>query len=125
MKTILISGDDLATKKFWAISGAAGEGTLMTYPRDPAKIAQAKSVMKAIAKKGVGDLHAIYTYADIQVWALAARKMGSLDLDKVVKAMNRNTFKTVLGDITFDAKGDVKEPAYAWYKWRKGKYVAQ
>jgi branched-chain amino acid transport system substrate-binding protein len=125
MKTILVAGDDLMTKKYWAISGAAGEGTLMTYPRDPSAMEHAKSVVKAISKKGVGNLHAIYTYAAIQVWAQAAGKAGSLDLKKIIKALGSNTFKTAVGDITFDAKGDIKEPAYAWYKWSKGDFIAQ
>jgi branched-chain amino acid transport system substrate-binding protein len=32
------------------------------------------------------------------------------------------TLHTVLGDIAFDAKGDVKAPGYVVYEWKNGKY---
>ena len=33
----LMGGDALVTDEFWAITGAAGEGTLMTFAPDPRK----------------------------------------------------------------------------------------
>src|SRR3546814_2135286 len=35
MKAPLMGGDALVDKQFWAISGPAGEGTLMTFDADP------------------------------------------------------------------------------------------
>jgi branched-chain amino acid transport system substrate-binding protein len=32
-------------------------------------------------------------------------------------------FDTVLGNISFDAKGDVAAPGYVVYKWSNGKYA--
>jgi branched-chain amino acid transport system substrate-binding protein len=29
------------------------------------------------------------------------------------------TFKTVIGDIAFNEKGDIKQPAYVMYTWMK------
>ena len=37
MNVTLIGGDALVTNEFWQISGAAGEGTLMTFSSDPRK----------------------------------------------------------------------------------------
>ena len=37
---------------------------------------------------------------------------GSTDYDAVVKALSDGTFKTVLGDLSFDDKGDVTLPGY-------------
>ena len=31
-------------------------------------------------------------------------------------------FDTVLGDVKFDAKGDVTLPGYVFYEWKDGKY---
>ena len=45
-----------------------------------------------------------------------------MDKARVVDALKATTFKTVLGPITFDAKGDVKEPTYVVYVWRNGKF---
>ena len=62
------------------------------------------------------------TYAAIEVWAQAAERAGSTDLDAVIGALNSNTFTTVLGDITFDGNGDILQPAYVWYEWSGGTY---
>src|SRR5690606_8704983 len=35
MDTVLVSGDALVTDEYWAITGDAGEGTLMTFSPDP------------------------------------------------------------------------------------------
>ena len=124
MSTILLSGDDLATGKYWAITGAAGEGTLMTYGPDPRKSAYAKSVVETMRKGGFEpEGNTLYTYAAVQVWAQAAAKAGSTDLAKMAKFLNSNTFQTVLGDVNFNGKGDIKQPAYVWYEWRNGKYA--
>jgi branched-chain amino acid transport system substrate-binding protein len=50
------------------------------------------------------------------------KKAGSTDLRKVIKALRANKFKTVLGTIGFDKKGDVTAPGYVWYVWKDGKY---
>jgi branched-chain amino acid transport system substrate-binding protein len=36
--------------------------------------------------------------------------------------MKSTKFATVLGDFTFDAKGDVTLPGYVFYEWKNGKY---
>ena len=124
MSTMLISGDALVTDEYWAITGDAGEGTLMTFGPDPRKSASAKAVVEAFRKDGYEpEGYTLYTYAAVQVWAQAAAKAGSLDLDKMEAALNSGSFDTVLGSISFDEKGDIKQPAYVWYEWSKGKYT--
>jgi len=124
LQTQMISGDALVTDEYWAISGDSGEGTLMTFGPDPRKSSDAKDVVEAFRAGGYEpEGYTLYTYAAIQVWAQAATKAGSTDLEKVTKALNETTFKTVLGDITFDGKGDIKQPAYVWYIWKSGKYA--
>jgi len=124
MNTQLISGDALVTDEYWAITGDAGQGTLMTFGPDPRKSAAAAAVVKSFRDDGYEpEGYTLYTYAAIQVWAQAAEKAGSLDLDKMTAALDGNTFKTVLGDITFNDKGDIKQPAYVWYEWAGGKYA--
>ena len=58
----------------------------------------------------------------MQVFAQAAEKAGSTDIDGLIKAMRSETFKTVLGDIVFDDKGDVSAPGYVFYEWKDGTY---
>jgi branched-chain amino acid transport system substrate-binding protein len=123
LKTVLVSGDALVTDEYWQITGDAGEGTLMTFSPDPRKDPANNALVKVFKDKGIEpEGYVLYTYAAVQVWAQAATAAGSTDFDKVVNALNGGTFKTVLGPLKFDSKGDVTLPGYVFYKWHAGKY---
>ena len=119
----LVSGDALVTDEYWKITGPAGEGTLMTFSPDPRKNPVAAPVVaKFKAQNYEPEGYTLYTYGAIQAWAQAAAKAGSTDTDPMIKALRGNKFETVLGNIGFDAKGDVTAPGYVFYKWANGTY---
>ena len=123
MSTVLVSGDALVTDEYWQITGDAGAGTLMTFSPDPRKNPIAKPVVDALEAAGkTAEGYALYTYAAIQAWAQAAEAAGTTDFDPVVAELAKGTFHTVLGDLTFDDKGDVTLPGYVLYEWKEGKY---
>jgi branched-chain amino acid transport system substrate-binding protein len=123
MSTILVSGDALVTDEYWAITGPAGEGTLMTFSPDPRKNPIAKPVVdKLLAAGKTAEGYSLYTYAAIQAWAAAATAAGNTDFEPVVKALNDGKFDTVLGSLEFDDKGDVTLPGYVFYVWKNGTY---
>jgi len=124
LKATLVGGDALVTEEFWAITGPAGEGTLMTFGPDPRLDSRnAELVASFRAQNYEPEAYTLYTYASIQAWAQAAQKAGSVDAAKVEASLRANKFDTVLGDIGFDAKGDVTAPGYVFYVWKDGKYV--
>ncbi len=124
MKVTIVGGDALATNEFWQIAGPAGENALMTFPSDPQKRPTANAVVAEFKAKGVDpEGYTLYTYAAIQVWAEAAKKAGSTDAKKVAAALHSGTWSSVLGDITFDKKGDVTKSDYVFYVWKNGKYA--
>ena len=128
MSTILMSGDALVTDEYWAITGDAGEGTLMTFSPDPRRNPEAKPVVDALLAAGkTAEGYALYTYAAIQIYTDAVTAAGSTDFDPVVAKLNEGDFKTVLGDLKFNDVGDVTLPGYIMYEWKAGKYdyVAQ
>lgn len=123
MKAVLMGGDALVDKQFWAISGPAGEGTLMTFDADPRKNAVAKPIVDKFKAQGYDpEGYTLYTYAAIQVWAEAATAAKSFKTAAVEKAMHAGKFKTVLNEISFDKKGDTTTPAYKVYVWKNGSY---
>ncbi|ORE90077.1 branched-chain amino acid ABC transporter substrate-binding protein [Aurantimonas sp. 22II-16-19i] len=124
MDTTIMSGDALVTDEYWAITGDAGAGTLMTFSPDPRQNAEAKPVVEALEVEGkTAEGYVLYTYAAIQAWADAANKAGSTDYDPIVKALDEGTFDTVIGSLEFDDKGDVTLPGYVMYEWKDGKYA--
>jgi len=124
MKVTIVGGDALATNEFWQIAGPAGENTMMTFPSDPRKRPTAAAVVDEFKAKSIDpEGYTLYTYAAIQVWAEAAKKAGSTDAKKVAEALHSGTWSSVLGDITFDKKGDVTKSDYVFYVWKNGKYA--
>jgi branched-chain amino acid transport system substrate-binding protein len=121
----LVGGDAIVTDDFWAITGPAGEGTLLTFFPDPRPNPEAAEAVAAFRAKGFEpEGNTLYAYAAVQTWAQAVEKAGSLDLNGVIEALRREKFATVLGEIAFDAKGDVTTTSFVWYRWTDGKYVA-
>jgi len=96
---------------------------LMTFAPDPRNLASAKDVVAKFKAKGFDpEGYTLYTYAAFEVWKQAAEKAGSTDTDKVAAVLHGGTYKTVLGNITFDDKGDIVNPEYVFYVWSKGAY---
>jgi len=122
MNVTLIGGDALVTNEFWQISGAAGEGTLMTFSSDPRRRPQAAEAVQRFRAKNIDpEGYVLYTYAAIQVWAQAADRIKSLDPRRIADAMKaQGPWRTVLGEISFDRKGDVTVPDYVFYVWKNG-----
>ncbi len=117
------AGDALVSQEFWTIAGTDGEGTLMTFSPDPAKDAGNADIVKKFNDAGTKpEGYVLYTYAAIQAWAEAVKAAGSTDFDGVVKALNDGKFKTVIGEVDFDDKGDVTLPGYVVYQWKNGAY---
>ncbi|WP_207457789.1 branched-chain amino acid ABC transporter substrate-binding protein [Azospirillum sp. SYSU D00513] len=124
MSALLVSGDALVSNEFWSITGAAGEGTMMTFGPDPRSKPEAKTIVEKFRKTGYEpEGYTLYTYAAVQIWAEAAKKAGSTDPEKVAAAMRQGQYSSVMGNIGFDKKGDVTSPAYVWYKWSNGQYA--
>jgi len=125
LKTVLVGGDALVTEEYWAITGPAGEGTLMTFGADPrADPKNAALVAQFRAEKYEPEAYTLYIYGAIQAWAQAVAKAGTTDGVKVAAALRANSFDTVLGKIGFNAKGDINIPGYVMYSWKDAKYAA-
>ena len=124
MNVAIVGGDALVTNEFWQISGPAGEGTVMTFPPDPRKSAGAAAIVAEFKAKNFDpEGYTLYTYAALQIWAEAAKKANSVEGKKVADAMHAGQpFPSVLGNITFDKKGDVTAAGYVFYVWKNGNY---
>ena len=116
----LMSGDGIADNEFAAIGGPGSEGTLMTFPPDPRKRPEAADIVKKFeAIKFDPQAYTLYTYAALQIIADAANAEKSLDPKKVAEGIRGKTFKTAVGDLGYDKKGDITRADYVIYTWKK------
>jgi branched-chain amino acid transport system substrate-binding protein len=123
VQAVMFSGDGITSDEFASIGGPGVEGTLMTFPPDPRKRPEAVEVVKKFqAKNFEPEAYTLYSYAAVQVIKTAAEKAKSLDAKKIAEVMHSGmTFKTVIGDLKFDKKGDITRPDYVLYTWKKDK----
>jgi branched-chain amino acid transport system substrate-binding protein len=121
VKAPLMGGDGITSEEFASIGGPAVEGTLMTYGPDPRNNPNAKdAVAKFRAKKFEPEAYTLYSYAAVQIVKQAAEAAKSLDPKKVAEKMHSGMkFKTVLGDISYNKKGDLTKLDYVMYIWKK------
>jgi branched-chain amino acid transport system substrate-binding protein len=116
-----MGGDGITDDEFASIGGPGVEGTLMTYGPDPRNNPAAKeAVEKFRAAKFEPQAYTLYSYAGVQIIKQAAEAAKSLDPKKVAEKMHSGMkFKTVLGDISYDKKGDRTNLDYVMYVWKK------
>lgn len=105
------------------IAQGASEGLLVTLPKsfdaDPANKAIADAI-KADGKDPSGPF-VFPAYSAVQLIADGIVAAKSEDADKVAAAIHAGTFKTPTGDLSYDAKGDLKDFKFVVYEWHFGK----
>jgi branched-chain amino acid transport system substrate-binding protein len=121
VKAPLMGGDGITSDEFASVGGPGVEGTLMTYGPDPRSKPEAKKVVEEFrAKKFEPEAYTLYSYAGVQIIKQAAEAAKSIDPKKVAEKMHSGMhFKTVLGDIAYDKKGDITKLDYVMYIWKK------
>ncbi len=121
IKAPLMGGDGITTDEFASVGGPGVEGTYMTYGPDATKNPAAKDVVaKFKAKNFNPEAYTLYSYAAVEIYKQAAEAAKSLDPKKVAEKMHSGMkFKTVLGDISYDKKGDLTKLDYVMYIWKK------
>jgi len=121
VKAPLMGGDGITSDEFATVGGPGVEGTLMTFSPDPRKRAEAKAIVEKFrAKKFEPEAYTLYSYAAVEVMKQAAEAAKSLDPKKVAEQIKSGKkFKTVIGELSFDKKGDITRPDYVMYVWKK------
>ena len=117
----LMGGDGITSDEFASVGGPGVVGSLMTYGPDPRNRPEAKAVVAEFrAKNFEPEAYTLYSYAAVQIIAQAATAANSLDPKKVADKMHSGmTFKTVIGNISYDKKGDITRLDYVVYRWVK------
>ncbi|WP_119257585.1 branched-chain amino acid ABC transporter substrate-binding protein [Shinella zoogloeoides] len=120
LDTVLVSGDGIVSNEFASIAGPGSAGTLMTFTADPRKIPENKPIVDKFLAAGFNpESYTLYAYAAVQIMKQAAEAAGSTDSQKMAEVMHSGKeFDTVAGKISYDEKGDMKDPRYVVYEWK-------
>lgn len=123
LKATLFSGDGMVSNELSAIAGDAVVGTLNTFAPDPRKTTDAKELVEKFRASGFDpEAYTLYSYAAVQIIADAITKTGSAeDAKKVAETIkSAGPWKTAIGPIGYDSKGDITRPDYVIYEWAMG-----
>lgn len=125
VRAILMSGDGIVSSEFPSIAGSAtADGTLFTFAPDARKNPAARDAIAALSRVSASaEGYTLYAYAAVQAWAQAAAAARSVEPRQVAAALKSGTFSTAIGQLSFDAKGDRRQPDHIVYRWdAKGSY---
>ena len=117
----LMGGDGMVDKELVAIAGPGAAGTLTTFPPDARKNPDAKDAVAAFKAKGIDpEGYTLYAYAAVQLLKTAIEGTGSTDGQTLADFLHQGKpVKTVIGEISYDKKGDITRPDYVLYEWKK------
>lgn len=104
--------------------GADASGIFISYGKDYSQLPAAQPFLekyKSDYGREVGA-YSVYGYEAANVLLTAIDKAQSTDPDKVAAVLKGQTFHTILGDLDFDAKGDVKEAGFVIWTVKDGKF---
>ena len=121
-----MSDDGIVTDELVTTAGGPQyvDGVLMTFGADPRLLPDSKVVVEQFRKAGTEpEGYTLYAYASVQALAAAFNGAKSNKGEDAAKWLKANPVKTVMGEKTWDAKGDLKISDYVVYQWDKdGKY---
>ena len=122
LKAQFFSGDALVSNELASIAGDAVAGALNTFGPDPRQNPAASEMVEKFRAAGFEpEAYTLYAYASTQILAQAANAAGTNDPQEVAKAIReKGPFQTVLGELSFNEKGDRTDADYVVYEWTKG-----
>jgi branched-chain amino acid transport system substrate-binding protein len=117
---VMIGGDGFSTSQFAVLAGPAAQGVLMTFSPDPRLRPEAREVVQRFRAKRIDpEAYTLYSYAAVQVIKQAAEIVKSPEPKMIATEMHTGVkFKTVVGDLSFNDKGDITRFDYVMYIWQ-------
>jgi branched-chain amino acid transport system substrate-binding protein len=121
-----VSDDGIVTDELVTTAGGAQyvDGVYMTFGADPRLLPDSKAVVDGFRKSGYEpEGYTLYAYASLQALAAGFNGAKSNKGEDAAKWLKANPVKTVMGEKTWDSKGDLKVSDYVVYQWGSdGKY---
>ena len=115
----VIGSDGLLDKDFAQVAGPGAEGTLMTLAPAPPRLPEPRGAAKA-PRSAEAEMFAAGAYAAVEVIRRGIEGARSAEPARVAAFLHGGApLRTVLGEIAFDARGDLTRPPFTVYAWRK------
>ena len=126
MPTKYLGGDGIYSPKFIELAGKSAEGSKASSPGLPLEKMPggADFKKKYEAKYGQIQLYEPFAYDAANVLIDAMKRAGSTEPNKYLPEMSKTNYTGVIGTVSFDEKGDIKNGPVSVYEVKDGKWVA-
>lgn len=120
----LYGPDLLLNEVYWQKAGDAGGGTRVTFGVDPLTLANRFRVGQVLSGEAGTEGATLPAFAAVEVFAAAAKAAGVNNGRAMADWIKGGaTIPTILGDLQFDARGDLVTQRFAWYRWSAGQFA--
>lgn len=119
--------DGLLGEAFGTRATTASQGAIASFPVDPVSLVPALSTVTALRLKSLDPEGAtLPSYGAVQVY-VAAAKARTVNNSRAMAdwLLAGEAITTVLGIVKFDAKGDLQEQPFIWYRWSNGAFAPE
>jgi branched-chain amino acid transport system substrate-binding protein len=126
MSAKYLGGDGIFSPKFIELAGKAAEGSKASSPGLPLEKMPGGTAFKQKyeAKYGQIQLYEPFAYDATNILIDAMKRAGSTDPAKYLAEMPKTNFTGVIGTVSFDEKGDIKNGPVSVYEVKDGKWEA-
>lgn len=124
LRAKVLAGDGVCTDKLADLAGDATNSVVCSEAGMALGKMDGGSAFQARYEKRFGhpiQIYAPFTYDSVYIIVDAMKRANSTDPMKIVAAMPSTDYKGVIGETTFDAKGDLKHGVISLYHYKAGK----
>lgn len=121
MTTKFIGPEGVGNSSLSNIAGDASEGMLVTLPKRYDQVPANQPIVDALKAKKLDPTGPFVwtTYAALQSLTTAMARTNSDEPEKLVADLKANPVETVMGPLSWDAKGDLKGFEFGVFEWHK------
>ncbi|MDX6916922.1 branched-chain amino acid ABC transporter substrate-binding protein [Pectobacterium carotovorum] len=121
MTTKFMGPEGVGNSSLSNIAGDASEGMLVTLPKRYDQVPANQPIVDALKAKKLDPTGPFVwtTYAALQSLTTAMARTGSDEPEKLVADLKANSVDTVMGPLSWDAKGDLKGFEFGVFEWHK------
>ena len=124
LRAKILTGDGVCTSTIADLAGKAADNIVCSQAgKGLEKMPGGQAFQAKYVKRFNQEiqLYSPYTYDAVYVIVDAMKRANSVDKAKILGAMQTTDYKGVIGETTFDAKGDLKHGIISLYGYKEGK----
>jgi branched-chain amino acid transport system substrate-binding protein len=124
LRAKVLSGDGVCTESLAELAGAATDNIVCSQAGMAVERMNGGAAFAAKYEKRFGhpiEFDAPFTYDAVYIVVDAMKRANSTDAAKILAEIPSTDYKGVIGETTFDSKGDLKHGVISLYNYKSGK----